>query len=238
MNDRDQNYVLYGVREVIPSEAAHLERTISALEKALTENHGLTFDLSKSLIETTCKTIIKDRGESYTGKEKLPALIKTTLHLVCKTTQPVDEPSQTKDALKNVINGIVTSIQGVCELRRLYGEASHGRDAYFSQLGIDHAMMVARSADVISSYLFRMHRSLPISQVNERLSYGAYSDFNEWVDDQNDTIRIFDLEYKPSEVLFNIDHDAYRDNLIDYESDRSFQEELEENDTEGSIGDE
>ena len=218
------SFSMHGAREVMPSEAQHFGRVITALEKAVIENQGLAFDLSKSLIETACKTIIKDRGQDYGGKNDLPQLIKETLRIVCIIPESIDEPLKAKDSLTKTINGLITSIQGICELRRLFGEASHGKDAYFMQLENDHAFMVARSADVIVNYLFRMHRSHPAFSSNKRLLYSALGDFNDWVDDQNDAVKIFKLEYKPSEVLFNIDRVAYRDLLNEFESDEISEE--------------
>ncbi|MDI9528339.1 MAG: abortive infection family protein [Candidatus Cloacimonadota bacterium] len=221
MPNEIETFSLHGVREVIPSGAVHLERTVNALERSLTENHGLAFDLSKSLIESACKTIIKDRGGDPTTKAELPKLASSVMDLVCVISEDIEESSEAKGSLKKTINGLLTSIHGICELRRLFGEASHGRDAYFSQLERDHALMVAYSADVIVTYLFRLHKSVPNSLGNARILYNNYNKFNDWIDDQNDTVKIFDYEFKPSEVLFNNDRVAYRDLLIDYMEDDS-----------------
>ncbi|HOH97178.1 MAG TPA: abortive infection family protein [Candidatus Cloacimonadota bacterium] len=238
MPNEIETFTLHGVREVMPLEAVHLERIVSALEQALTENHGLAFDLSKSLIETACKTIIKDRGQEYSANADLPHLIRSAMDLVCIIPEDVDDSNEAQKSLRKTVNGIMTSIQGICELRRLFGEASHGRDAYFSQIERDHALMVARSADVIVNYLFRMHKATPIGLRNQRMYYGRNSSFNDWIDDQNDAVKIFDFRYKPSEVLFNIDHDAYRDLLIEFESDGSLEENPDSNSAEGSNTDE
>jgi hypothetical protein len=120
----------------------------------------------------------------------------------------------------------------------LFGEASHGRDAYFMQIESDHALMVARSADIIVNYLFRMHKSIPIGLRNTRLFYGMNNDLNEWIDEQNDAVKIFNFEYKPSEVLFHIDHEAYRNLLIEFESEGSLEENQDENSAAGSNVDE
>jgi len=216
-----ETFSLHGVREVIPSGAVHLERTVNALERALTEDIGLAFDLSKSLIESACKTIIKDRGGDPTTKAELPKLVRSVMDLVCVIPEDIEEPSKAKESLKKTVNGILTSIQGICELRRSFGEASHGRDAYFSQLERDHALMVAYSADFIVTYLFRLHKSVPNSLGNARILYNNYNKFNDWIDDQYDTVKIFDCEFKPSEVLFNNDRVAYRDLLIYYMEDDS-----------------
>jgi len=233
-----QTFRLVGAREVMPSGAQYFERIIDALENAVMYNHGLAFDLSRTLIESACKTIIVDRGHEYNGKEELPTLIKSTLDLVSVIPEDIDEPTKAKEAIKHTINGLLTSVQGICELRNLFGEASHGRDAYFSQLETDHALMVARSADVIVNYLFRMHKAYPDRYTKTRLLYGVNNVLNDWIDEQNDAVRIFDFEYKPSEVLFNIDRVAYQELLSSYESDKLPEENPTDIKAQGSNSDE
>lgn len=238
MEAETNQFIMYGVREVMPSEALHIETIVNALEQALSENLGLAFDLSKTLIETACKTIIKERGQTYNDSADLPKLIKSALDLVCIIPDEVKDSNEAKQSLKKNINGIMTSIQGICELRRLFGEASHGRDANFKQLEIDHALMVARSADVIVNYLFRMNKSFSTNYTKKSLSYNVNSDFNDWIDEQNDAVRIFELVYKPSEVLFNTDRVAYQNFLSDYESDGLTEENPTDTNAQGSNSDE
>ena len=59
------------------------------------------------------------------------------------------------------------------------------------------------------------------------------ADFNEWIDEQNQIVRIFTLEYKPSEVLFGIDQEAYRDLLTDYEAKDDTEDQTGDSDQEG-----
>ena len=47
--------------------------------------------------------------------------------------------------------------------------------------------------------------------------FGDSEAFNNYVDDANQVVQIFDLEYRPSEVLFNVDFEAYRELLSSYE---------------------
>ena len=62
--------------------------------------------------------------------------------------------------------------------------------------------MVAYPADVIVTYLFRLHKSVPNSLGNARILYNNYNKFND-TDDQNDTVKILIMSlYK---VLFNND---------------------------------
>jgi hypothetical protein len=81
------------------------------------------------------------------------------------------------------------------------------------------AILAAQAADTIIGFLHRVHRQNTAGVRPARLTYQDNSDFNNYVDYANDPIQIFNLEYKASEVLFNVDQEAYRDLLANYSDD-------------------
>ena len=60
------------------------------------------------------------------------------MDLVCIIPDEVEDSSEAKKSLQKTINGIMTSIQGICELRRLFGEASQGEMHILHSLETDH----------------------------------------------------------------------------------------------------
>jgi hypothetical protein len=84
------------------------------------------------------------------------------------------------------------------------------------------AMLAAQSADAIIGFLYRVHRQDLSRPRTVLLEYDDHLAFNEWVDDQCEPVQILSFPpYRPSEVLFNVDQEAYRELLADYESDDS-----------------
>jgi hypothetical protein len=79
------------------------------------------------------------------------------------------------------------------------------------------AELAAQAADAIVGFLHRIHRQERNSSGSAQLEYVRNEEFNAFVDDANEQIHIFDLTYRPSEVLFAVDREAYRDLLSDYE---------------------
>lgn len=79
------------------------------------------------------------------------------------------------------------------------------------------ALLAAQAADAIVGFLHRVHRqdrtALPVVQ----MKYEDNEDFNNFVDEANRPVRIFDIPYRASEVLFTVDHQAYRDLLSNYD---------------------
>lgn len=207
-------YKMTGAREVLATTAARLELQIDALEAALQSNASLVFDLAKTLIESSCKTILNDRTHAVDENWDLPRLLKETSSKLRFSTGPADESS---GSLRKLLGGLQTVIQGICEMRNSEGFASHGKDGYAQQSECLHAHFVARAADVIVYLLFSAHRQFPASPAVRRLIYEELNDFNVWLDEQQDDIVLFKRRMKPSELLFRIDLNEYRLQLSDYE---------------------
>ncbi len=226
-------YRMIGAREVLAMTAVRLEQQITAIESALGTNPSLVFDLAKTLIESSCKTILNDRSHAVDETWDLPRLLKETLGKLQIVPEGLESAAEIAASLRKTIGGLQTAIQGICELRNTQGFASHGKDAYTLQLDIVQAQLAARAADAIVNFLFRAHRHYPIDGPTRRLVYRKLADFNEWIDEQNEIVRIFTLEYKPSEVLFGIDQEAYRDLLTEYEAEDENENDPDSADQEG-----
>ena len=78
------------------------------------------------------------------------------------------------------------------------------------------ALLAAQAADAIVGFLHRVHRQERGPVPSARLDYDDNGDFNTYVDESNEQVRIFDLGYRASEVLFAVDHEAYRDLLANF----------------------
>ncbi len=225
-------FVMHGAREAFESGAGYLEEQIRALEEAVEKNPGLTFDLAKTILESTCKTVLKERGTNYDSRWDLPKLLKETLAQLQLVPEGVDDEQKISNSLRKTVGGLQTVIHGICELRNTHGFASHGKDASFQQLEAIQALLVARSADAIMSFLFRTHRNYATQTSPREIAYDDHPDFNDYVDGVHDIIKIFEAEFRPSEVLFQMEPETYRVYLAD------FQPEVEngsEADDEGSV---
>jgi hypothetical protein len=105
-------------------------------------------------------------------------------------------------------------VLGVCELRNKQGFASHGKVAETQPLESVQAELVARSADAVVCFLFKAHRSYAVPAARpKRMEYVDNEAFNTFLDESHEPISILTLTYRPSEVLYNVDYQAYVDSL-------------------------
>lgn len=212
-------FTMHGAREAIAGGMPHIEEQVKAIEQAVVENAGLAFDLAKTLIESACKTILTDRKTAFKGNDDLPKLFKAVTEALPFLPTGAAAEGEVRKSLDKTLTGLNTTLQGVCELRNECGFASHGRDGPAPVLETMQAILVAQAADAIVGFVFRAHRQAVAQPPAQVLEYDDNPDFNALVDDTHDAVRIFGLEYDPSEVLFNVDIEAYRDRLAGFRSD-------------------
>jgi len=211
------NFTMYGARVALAGGMSHIEEQVKGIERAVVENPGLAFDLAKTLVESACRTILAERKIAFSPDDDLPKLFKavtTTLPLL-----PVAASGETeaRKRLAQTLSGLHTALQGVCELRNAYGFASHGSHGSRPVMESVQALLAVQAADAIVGFLDRVHRQERAASPGVRLVYDDNEAFNSYVDETNAMVRIFDLEYQPSEVLFSIDPEAYRDLLSGFE---------------------
>lgn len=214
-------FTMAGCREVLTHYAGsvHIERQITVIEQSVANNPRLAFDVCKALIETTCKTVLRERNVEPTSADNVQDLFRQTLqHLDFLPDSHRDRP-QVRDGLKKTINGLKTVVQGLAEIRNDEGFASHGPDAFAPSLDALHALMAARATDAIVHFLVGCHRAYSIASSERGLEYPDNPIFNDYVDDLHGLVSIFDNEYRSSEVLFELDSIAYRAALKGYQAD-------------------
>jgi len=210
-------FVMHGARAAVAGGMLHIEEQVKAIELAVAENPGLAFDLAKTLIESACKTILSERGISFDKNEDLPKLFKRVRQALPFLPASLGDDAVARRRLEQTLNGLSTALQGVCELRNAFGFASHGSDSPRPAMEAIHATLAAQAADAIVGFLYSVHRQDLVKSRTPRLEYGDHADFNEWIDDQCAPVQILSLPpYRPSEALFYVDQEAYRDLLADF----------------------
>jgi len=227
-------FVMHGARAAVTGGMLHIEEQVKALELAVAQNTGLAFDLAKTLVESACKTIITERGSVFDKDDDLPKLFKTVSSCVPFLPVALAADAGARKSLQQTLNGLNTALQGVCELRNAFGFASHGSDGPRPVMEGIQALLVAQAADAIIGFLYRVHRQDLSRPKMVQLEYDNNPDFNEWLDELCEPVRILSLPpYRPSDVLFSVDQEAYRDLLTDYEVKDETEDQTGDSDQEG-----
>lgn len=220
--DGRPGFRMVGVRAAILDGpiAEPIEQQIDALEDALNDVPDLAFDLSKTLVESVCKTVLADRGQTVDPHWSMLKLLKETMGHLALLPPGHPNPQQGRESVKKTVRGLTETIQGLSELRNRHGMASHGHDAYAVRLGLLQATLAAQAADTVVTFLYRIHRDALTQKLGARVHYENHADFNEMFDANNELIRLGELELIPSRVLFLCDPEAYRTALQEFITER------------------
>ena len=218
-----QRFAMVGIRAAVldgPTAEA-IEQQIHAIENALLSVPDFAFDLSKTLVESVCKTVLAYIGQPAEPNWDAPKLLRETTNRLALLPRNHPDPAKARDSVEKTIRGLLQTIQGLCELRNGYGMASHGRDGFSARLDLRQATLAAQAADTIVSFLYRIHRDALMQTPGARVYYEDHAEFNEAFDRDNDPIRLGDVELLPSRVLFHGDPEAYKAALNEYLAEQS-----------------
>ena len=222
-------FQMVGVRSAILEGpiAESIEQQIEAIENALESVPDFAFDLSKTLVESVCKTVLVDIGQPTNPKWNTPKLVKETTNHLNLLPRSHPEPAKARGAVEDTVRGMAQTIQGLCQLRNNYGMASHGRDAFSARLDLRQATLAAQAADTIVSFLYRIHRDARSQSPGERVHYEDHADFNEEFDRSHEPVRLGEVELLPSQVLFSGDREAYKEALNEFIAERGGEDDSE-----------
>lgn len=203
-------FVMHGARDALAAGLAHIEEQVRSIEQAVVENPALAFDLARTLVETVCRTILAERKVAYSEEDDLPRLFKTASANLPFLPSTASGEADVRKSLAQTLSGLSTAIQGICELRNQCGFASHGSDQPRPAMESAQALMAAEAADTIVGFLHRVHRQDRTPPPSPRALYDANQAFNDSVDETYGPIRIFEIELRASEVLFQMEPESYR----------------------------
>lgn len=209
-------FVMRGARDAIAGGLAHIEEQVTGIERAVVENPGLAFDLAKTLVESICRAVLVERSIPFRENDDLPKLFKTTITNLAFLPPEASRAAEVRRSLAQTLNGLHTAVQGICELRNQCGFASHGSGVPRPVMESVQALLAAEAADAIVGFLHRVHKQGQAILASPPLRYEDNEVFNESIDEAHIPIIIFDEEFQPSRVLFEMAPEPYRLYLVEF----------------------
>ena len=121
--------------------SAYVNSKINTMTDAIHKDTDLAIGTAKELLETTCKSILKQKGETINPDWTLPQLLKATTNCLDFSPKEANDPEKAEKAIKQILGGVSSIVHGVSELRNGYG-TGHGKDADFKGLEIKYAQLL------------------------------------------------------------------------------------------------
>ncbi len=138
------------------TDTGYVMGQITRMESAVENDPGLAIGTAKELVETVCKTILKERNVVTTGTEDLPKLVKETAKELKLTPSDIPHDAKASESIKRLLSNLATITNGVAELRNSYG-TGHGKDAKSKGLKPRHAKLAVGAASTLAIFLVETH---------------------------------------------------------------------------------
>jgi len=153
-----------GGKEILPqaretyreTNSEYVMRQITRMEAAINDDPDLAIGTAKELIETCCKSILKERGVVVDGKPDLPKLVKITAKELKLTPDDIPEKSKTVDTIRRLLSNLSIISQCIAELRNIHG-TGHGKGPDDKGLEARHARLAVGAASTLAVFLLETH---------------------------------------------------------------------------------
>jgi hypothetical protein len=140
------------------TDPGYVAQQITRMEAAVDNDPGLAIGTAKELVESCCKTILQDRGVSFSKGADIPELVKLTSRELELTPDDIPEKARAADTIKRLLSNLATITQGVAELRNHYG-TGHGKAAGAKGLQPRHAKLAVGAASTLAVFLAETHNA-------------------------------------------------------------------------------
>jgi hypothetical protein len=134
-------------------DSDYVRNKIHIMNDAVISDTDLAIGTAKELLETMCKSILKQKNIVPDSNWTLIQLLKTTTSNLDFRPQDSTNPEEAEKSIKQILSGISSIVHGFSELRNRYG-TGHGKDSDFKGLDSIYAkLFVGLISDVVIFYL-------------------------------------------------------------------------------------
>ena len=137
-----------------------LNQYIQRIQDDIASDPELAIGSMKELLESLMKSILVARGETLSGKEELPELLKRTQKTLNLDPSDFDDNTKGGDLVKRTLSNLGQVVDGIAQLRNLYG-TGHGRTRR-SGVSPRHARLVVNAGAALAVFLvetFQYHQT-------------------------------------------------------------------------------
>jgi hypothetical protein len=221
-----------------------LQQTFETLEKSFSADNDACIDSAKCVIEVVCRIIVDELDNSLRPKEETPSF-GTWVSTAVRALKLGDVRN---DAFRKMISQHHKLTTTLGDLRNDAGPVSHGRDGFIERLSAYHRRAAVLSADAIVAFLHQAYIESEPNLAQTREPYDRFSAQNAMIDKwcsyaaaeidgdgllsvaialPNEAVPVV-IDANPSELLFQLDRQAYIEALNAARSSEAIGETSEE----------
>ena len=148
---------------LLSTDPTYIAQQITRMEAAIVNDPPLAIGTAKELVETCCKTILRERSIEYSNSADVPELVKLTSKALELTPLDILETAKANETIKRFLSNLGTITQGIAELRNHYG-TGHGKVGGTKGLSSRHAKLAVGAASTLAVFLAETHNERPKPQ--------------------------------------------------------------------------
>lgn len=133
-----------------------LHRQIERMRNSVEDDPGLAIGTTKEVVETTCKTILSERGISFESDEDIGKLVKETRKALSLIPDEIPESAKGAETIRRLLSNLGNVAQDVGELRNLYG-TGHGKHGSSRGLTSRYARLAVGASETLATFLLETH---------------------------------------------------------------------------------
>lgn len=191
------------------------EYTSEFNQEIIGNNQNKIIDICKSMIESVLNTILEDKKLDYDISDTISQKVKKVFGSLKLFKDDISMDCRDQESIKQIINAITTIVKNMGELRNRHGFISHGIDLHSNQIFEKETIeFLIEISLALTKLLIKLHDKDRVG--SKRKHYNNFSEFNNWIDSQEEAPTSFGIVVKASEFLFKFDPIAYMDKYEEF----------------------
>lgn len=142
----------------IKFSSEYLSKQIDLMVQMQTTNPTNAIGMAKELIESCCKTILDEKGVTYSKDDGVPQLASKTMDILNLLPANVQATDRGADAIKAVLGSLRAIPTKLAEIRNPFG-SGHGKSASFQGLEIRHAKLAVGSSITFVDFIWSTYEN-------------------------------------------------------------------------------
>ena len=214
--------MLRGLLDAHPDRAENLRIHIDALERSIESQPAFCLQSVRTLFEAAHATIAPRLGIAFGKDDQFHQRMRTVLNAMDFSVTDHPEADKINETITRLLGNINGATHALAELSNI-PIMRHGGSLDWGTLQRQHALMLGGLCDSLVAFLFDVAWSRVVAEpdTNDKDSYAAKADFNEYLDSEYDPVEIAGAVFDPSYVLFHLDETTYDAAHLDWEAEQA-----------------
>ena len=137
-------------------EAPELRRQIDRMRAAVDADPALAIGTAKELIESTCRTILQERGVDAPRDWDVNRLVGATRDALGLLPESIPDSVKGTSVIRKLLGQLGAVAQSIAEIRNLYG-TGHGKEGRHRGIAPRHARLAVGAAATLATFLLETH---------------------------------------------------------------------------------